>query len=51
MNKFCVKVKFLVFWKKWIEKKGSEINMIYFVNFNSLLGIDENELKFVLIFE
>lgn len=49
VNKLCVKAKPLAPWKKWIEKKGSEINMTYSANLNSSPGIDENELKLVLI--
>lgn len=43
--------KFFVFWKKWMEKKGMEINWIYFVNLNSLFEIYDDEIKLVFILE
>lgn len=49
VNKQSVKAKPSAPWKKWIEKKGIEINMTYSVNLNSSPGIHENELKLVLI--
>lgn len=36
-------------WKKWMEKKGMEINRIYFVNLNSSFEIHDDEIKLVLI--
>lgn len=45
------KFKNFVFWKKWIKKRGIDISMIYCVNFNVIIELQEDEFRVIVILE